>query len=73
MLCVHACMHAQLLQSCQNLCDPMDCSLLGSFVHVISGQLYWSELLCPLPGNLLIQGLSQNFLCRMHCRQIHYC
>ena len=26
---------AQSLQSCQTLCDPMDCSLLGSSVHVI--------------------------------------
>ena len=26
---------AQSLQSCPTLCDPMDCSLLGSSVHVI--------------------------------------
>ena len=26
---------AKLLQSCPILCDPMDCSLIGSFVHVI--------------------------------------
>ena len=26
---------AQLLQSCSTLCDPMDCSLPGSFVHGI--------------------------------------
>ena len=25
--------HAKLLQSCQTLCDPMDCSLPGSSVH----------------------------------------
>ena len=24
--------HAKLLQSCPTLCDPMDCSLPGSFV-----------------------------------------
>ena len=30
---VCACMHARLLQSCPTLCDPMDCSLLGSSVH----------------------------------------
>ena len=28
-----ACMHAKLLQLCLTLCDPMDCSLLGSSVH----------------------------------------
>ena len=27
--------HAKLLQSCPTLCDPMDCSLLGSTVHGI--------------------------------------
>ena len=27
--------HAKLLQSCPTLCDPMDCSLLGSSVHGI--------------------------------------
>ena len=30
-----ACMHAQLLQSCQTLCDPMDCGLPGSSIHGI--------------------------------------
>ena len=30
------CMHAQSLQSCQTLCDPMDCSPPGSPVHGIS-------------------------------------
>ena len=30
------CMHdAKLLQSCQTLCNPMDCSLSGSSVHGI--------------------------------------
>ena len=28
-----ACMHAKSLQSCQTLCDPMDCSPPGSSVH----------------------------------------
>ena len=28
-------MHAQLLQSCPTLCDPMDCSTPGSSVHGI--------------------------------------
>ena len=27
--------HAQLLRSCTSLCDPMDCSPLGSSVHGI--------------------------------------
>ena len=31
-----ACMHANLLQLCSTLCDPMNSSLLGSSVHGIS-------------------------------------
>ena len=30
------CVHAKLLQSCPTLCDSMDSSLPGSFVHGIS-------------------------------------
>ena len=30
-----ACMHAQLLQSCQTLSDPKECSLPGSSIHRI--------------------------------------
>ena len=29
------CMHANVLQSCSTLCEPMDCSPLGSSVHGI--------------------------------------
>ena len=29
------CMHAQSIQSCLTLCDPVDCSPPGSFVHGI--------------------------------------
>ena len=39
---------AKSLQSCPNLCDPMDCSLPGSSVHGISRQEYWSGV--PLPS-----------------------
>ena len=31
-----ACVHAQLLQLCLTLCNPMDLSLPGSSVHGIS-------------------------------------
>ena len=30
-----ACVHAKSLQSCQTVCDPMDCSLSGFSVHGI--------------------------------------
>ena len=32
-LCVCVCVCAKLLQSCLTLCDPIECSLPGSFVH----------------------------------------
>ena len=68
---MHACMLScfSLVRICATLWTVAHQALLPM---LFSGQLYWSELLCPLPGNLLIQGLSQCFLCRMHCRQIHY-
>ena len=34
-LCMHACMHAKLLQSCLTLRDPMDSSPPSSSVHRI--------------------------------------
>ena len=39
----HTCMCAKLLESHPTLCDPMDCSLPGSFVHGIlqAGVLEW--------------------------------
>ena len=40
---------AKSLQSCPNLCDPMDCSLPGSSVHGISRQEYWSGVPLPSP------------------------
>ena len=42
-------MHAH---SCLPLCDPMECSLLGSSVE-FSRQEYWSGLPFPPPGGLL--------------------
>ena len=35
--------HVQVTQSCLTLCDPMDCSLLGSSIHGIfqAGVLEW--------------------------------
>ena len=34
-LCLHACMCAKPFQSCLTLCDTLDCSPPGSFVHGI--------------------------------------
>ena len=54
-LCI--CMHAKSLQSCLTLCDPMDCSLLGSSVHGDSpGKI--TGVGCPLPGDLPDPGIA---------------
>ena len=57
--------HAKLLQSCPTLCNPLDCSLTGSFVHGILQQEYWNGLPCPSPGALLTQGLNPR-QCLLH-------
>ena len=41
-------LHAELLQSCASLCDPVDGNLPGSSVHVILQARILSGLLCPL-------------------------
>ena len=39
-------------QSWLTLCNPMDCSPLGSPVHVFSRQEYWSGLPFPTSGDI---------------------
>ena len=41
-------LHAELLQSCASLCDPVDGNLPGSSVHVILQARILSGLPCPL-------------------------
>ena len=43
---------SEVAQSYLTLCHPMDCSLLGSPIHSISRQEYWSGLPFPSPGDL---------------------
>ena len=43
-LCVCVWCRTQLLQPYITLCDPMDCSPPGSFVHGIFRQEYWNGL-----------------------------
>ena len=57
MVCPFVCC-AKLLQSCPTLCNPMDCSPLGSCVHGILQQEYWSGLPCPPPGDLPNPGIK---------------
>ena len=52
-LCVHACLTP---------CDPMNHSLLGSSVHGILRQEYWSGLPCLPPGDLPNPGIKPTSL-----------
>ena len=45
-------------QSCLTLCDPMDCSLLGSLSMEFSRQEYLSGLPCPSPGDFPDPGIE---------------
>ena len=48
--------HANSLQSCLTLCDPMVCNHQAPLPIGFSRQEYWSGLLCPLHGILPTQG-----------------
>ena len=49
-------------KSSLSLCDPMDCSPPGCFVHEFSRQEYWSGLPFPSPGNLPDPGIEPRSL-----------
>ena len=60
---------SEVAQSCLTLCNPMDCSLPGSFIRGIfqARVLEWAFL---LQGIFLTQGSNPCLLC---CKQIPYC
>ena len=68
-VCMCMCAHtrAQLLQSYLTLCNPMDCSPLGSSVHGnFPGKntgVGWHAL---LQGIFLTQGSNPRLLCLLH-------
>ena len=64
-------MCAKFLHLCPTLCDPMDCTLLGSSVHGIlqARILEWVALLQRI---FLTQRSKPRLLGLLHCRQIHY-
>ena len=59
---------AKSLQSCPTLCNPMDCSLLGSSVHGIlqARILEWVTMPFLLHGILWVQGLNLHLLRLLH-------
>ena len=48
----------KVVQLCSTLCDPMDCSPPGSFVHGFSRQEYWSGFWFTSPGDLPNVGIE---------------
>ena len=63
---IYAYMHAQLLQSCPTLCDPMDWSPPGSSVHGIlrTRILEWVAMLSS--RDLPDPGINLRLLCLLH-------
>ena len=49
---------SEVTKLCLTLCDPMDCSLLGSSVMEFSRQEYWSGLPFPSPQDLPDPGIK---------------
>ena len=49
---------SEVAQSCPIICDPMDCSLLGSSVHGIFQARVLSGLPFPSPGDLSDPGIE---------------
>ena len=49
---------AKSIQSHPTLCDPMDCSLPGSSVHVILQERILEWVACPSPGDLSDPGIK---------------
>ena len=55
-------MCAKSLQSCPTLCNPMDCSPPGSFLHAILQARIQDGLPCAPPGDLPNPGIEPAFL-----------
>ena len=55
------CVCVKLLSHVQ-LCNPMDCSPVGSSVHGILRQEYWNALPFPSQGDLPNRGIEPEFL-----------
>ena len=54
----HGCVHAESLQLCRTLWDPMDFSPSAPLSMGFSRQEYWSGLPCPPPGDLPDPGIK---------------
>ena len=57
-VCADMSLRAKSLQSCLTLCDPMDCSPPGSFVHRILQARILEWVAMPSPGDLPDPGIE---------------
>ena len=65
----NGCMHAQSLQSCLTLCDPMDCSPPGFSVHGILQTRILERVAMPsFRGSSQSGNQTHRCLCLLHCR-----
>ena len=60
--CTHVLGHMLVTQSCQILCDPMDCSPPSSSVQGFPRQECWSGFPGPPPGGLPYPKIELGFL-----------
>ena len=61
----------EVAQSCPTLCNSMDCSPPGCFVHrILQTRILEWVAICPSRGIFLTQGSNPGV---QHCRQILYC
>ena len=60
-VCVCACVHAHT-QWCLTFCNPMDCSLSGSFVHGISQARILEQVAISYSRDLPDPGIEPTFL-----------
>ena len=67
-LCSYMCMHARSLQSYLTLCDSMDCSLPGFFVHGILQERILECIAMPSSRGSIFstQGSNPSLLCLLH-------
>ena len=60
-------MHAQSLQLCLTLCDPVDCSLPGSSVHgILQARILEWVAMPSFRGISLTQRLNSCLFCLLH-------
>ena len=56
--CIRVESESEISQLCLTLSNTMDCSLLGSSIHVIFQARYWNGLPFPSPGDLPEPGIE---------------